>query len=48
MMNLPALTAEYEESQCILYGEKASPDGSDSLVKQENAWHFNKVCLNGK
>ncbi|XP_074601745.1 no mechanoreceptor potential A isoform X2 [Brevipalpus obovatus] len=48
MMNLPALTAEYEESQCILYGEKASPDGSDTLVKQENAWHFNKVCLNSK
>uniref|UniRef100_T1KJA7 ZP domain-containing protein n=1 Tax=Tetranychus urticae TaxID=32264 RepID=T1KJA7_TETUR len=40
------LSAEYEESQCILYGDRANPDGGETLVKQENAWHFNEVCLN--
>lgn len=43
-----SLSADYEESQCIMYGDRASPDGNENLIKQENIWHFNKVCLNGK
>lgn len=43
-----ALTAEYEESRCILYKERGAPDGAESLVKEPNSWHFNEVCLTCK
>lgn len=36
---------EFEESVCYLYYDRASPDGGETLVRQNNAWHFNEVCL---
>lgn len=48
MMNTVSLSADYEESQCIMYGDRAAPDGNEELIKQENIWHFNKICLNGE
>lgn len=42
----PPIIAEYEESHCTLYDEKGAPDGNDALVRGENVWHFNEVCLN--
>lgn len=44
----PGIVAEYEESQCTLYNDRGQPDGSDALVKQQSAWHFNEVCLSCK
>ncbi|RWS17091.1 hypothetical protein B4U79_05993 [Dinothrombium tinctorium] len=43
-----SITADYEDSQCILHFNRAAPDGKDSLVQQPNAWHFNEVCLSSK
>lgn len=37
---VPIMAAEYEESQCTFFGET-----SDQLVKSENVWHYNEVCL---
>jgi len=42
------IIAEYEESQCTLYNDRGQPDGIDTLVRQQNAWHFNEVCLSCK
>ncbi|KAL3242410.1 hypothetical protein MRX96_047762 [Rhipicephalus microplus] len=36
---------EFEESVCYLYYDRASPDGGETLVRQNNAWHYNEVCL---
>ncbi|XP_054718178.1 uncharacterized protein LOC129227615 [Uloborus diversus] len=37
--------AEYEDSSCYLYYDQASPDGSETLVKAQDVWHFNEVCI---
>lgn len=40
MMNMAiSLSADYEESQCIMYGDRAAPDGNENLIKQENICH---------
>ncbi|RWS29725.1 uncharacterized protein B4U80_08834, partial [Leptotrombidium deliense] len=44
----PAVTADYEDSQCILHFQRSTPDGDDALIKQPNAWHFNEVCLSSR
>ncbi|XP_054162309.1 uncharacterized protein LOC128960262 [Oppia nitens] len=36
---------EYETSSCTLYNDRGSPDGEETLVKEENYWHYNEVCL---
>ncbi|XP_076352939.1 uncharacterized protein LOC143248450 isoform X2 [Tachypleus tridentatus] len=35
----------YEESKCYLYHDRASPDGTNTLIAERDAWHFNEVCL---
>ncbi|KAI1289876.1 hypothetical protein HDE_08746 [Halotydeus destructor] len=44
-MPQPGIAADYEDSQCTLYSDRSQPDGSDMLVRHQNAWHFNEVCL---
>lgn len=43
------MTADYEESQCIFFGEDAAIDGgTEVLVRAENVWHYDEVCLTSK
>ncbi len=43
--SVPNISAEYEESTCTLYNDRGNPDGGDTLIREDNAWHFNEVCL---
>ena len=38
---IPAMAAEYEESQCTFFGVGEGP--AESLVRQENVWHYDEV-----
>ncbi|XP_076332463.1 uncharacterized protein LOC143237278 [Tachypleus tridentatus] len=38
-------TRLYGDSTCYLHYDRASPDGSDRLVREADAWHFNEMCL---
>ncbi|XP_076371603.1 uncharacterized protein LOC143257164 [Tachypleus tridentatus] len=38
-------TKLYGDSSCHMYYDRASPDGSDRLVREMDAWHFNEICL---
>ncbi|XP_022235712.1 uncharacterized protein LOC106476020, partial [Limulus polyphemus] len=38
-------TKLYGDSSCYLYYDRASPDGSDRLIREMDAWHFNEICL---
>ena len=35
----------FDHSACYLYFDQSQPDGVEALVEQNNAWHFNEVCL---
>lgn len=37
------MAAEYEESQCTFFGGDST--ASDLLVRTDNVWHYNEVCL---
>ncbi|XP_042900056.1 uncharacterized protein [Parasteatoda tepidariorum] len=39
------IVAEYEDSSCYLYYDQASPDGTETLVRQQDVWHFNEICI---
>ncbi|XP_022646313.1 uncharacterized protein LOC111264099 isoform X3 [Varroa jacobsoni] len=36
---------DFKQSVCYLYYDRSQPDGAESLVRQNNAWHYNEVCL---
>lgn len=43
---MPTMTAEYEDSKCNFYAAETATDSE--LVRSDNTWHFNEVCLSSK
>ncbi|XP_076307530.1 uncharacterized protein LOC143223432 isoform X2 [Tachypleus tridentatus] len=39
------IAALYGDSSCYLYYDRASPEGTDRLIKETDSWHFNEICL---